>query len=533
MDAPTNVADYDPTRDAGDCRWDSDAAEKAVGFFPDLLKHVKGFSGRFDLQPWQRNWIATLFGWKRPDGTRRYRECLAAVPRKNGKTVTAAGLALFTLLADGERGAEVYSAAFSRDQASLVFEPAAAMVRANPMLSQRCSIVDSQKRIVFKQANAFYRAIAADSATAHGFNASAVIFDELHTQTNRNLYDVLKTSQGARSQSCAEQHRGGPLFVSITTAGHDRHSICWEVWDYARKVRDGIIVDPYFLPVLYEIRQDEDWKSVDTWKRVNPNYGISISEDFLKENFRRATELPAYENTFRNLYLNEWTEQAVRWFSMDKWDACRGDVGELYGATCFCGLDLSSTTDITALAMVFAMPDGKVAVKVHCWVPEDSARERGQRDRVPYQQWIKEGWITATPGSSVDYDFVRADIARLAQQYDVRMIAVDRWNATQLAKQLEGDGFKVGYFGQGYASMSSPAKEFERLIVDADLVHDGNPVLRWMASNVAIEPDAAGNIKPSKAKSTERIDGIVATVMGLGVMAIETQPNWSMADIGL
>ena len=185
------------------------------------------------------------------------------------------------------------------------------------------------------------------------------------------------------------------------------------------------------------------------------------------------------------------------------------------------------------LAMVFAMPDGKVAVKVHCWVPEDSARERGQRDRVPYQQWIKEGWITATPGSSVDYDFVRADIARLAQQYDVRMIAVDRWNATQLAKQLEGDGFKVGYFGQGYASMSSPAKEFERLIVDADLVHDGNPVLRWMASNVAIEPDAAGNIKPSKAKSTERIDGIVATVMGLGVMAIETQPNWSMADIGL
>lgn len=520
---PTDVAGYDPTRDAGDCTWDRAAAERVCTFFPECLTHTKGHSGPFKLEPWQQDILATLFAWKRRDGTRRYREAFIAVPRKNGKSTISAGLGLYCLACDGERGPEVYCAASSAEQATMVFGPAAAMVRQQAILSQRLRVLDTTKRIVCESNGGFLRAIPAESAQAHGFNASAVVFDELHTQPNRELYDVLKTSQGARRQ---------PLFASITTAGFDRHSICWEVWDYARKVRDGIITDAHFLPVIYELGEKEDWQDKSVWQRVNPNYGISISSEYLEEAYQRARELPSYENTFRNLHLNQWVEQACRWFAMDKWDACRHLIDDLYGADCYGGLDMSATTDLTAFSLVFRV-DNRVLVKVWFWVPEESAYERERRDRVPYRQWINEGWIRATPGLSVDFDRVRADINELKQQYNIRTIAIDRWNATQLAKQLEGDGFEVGYFGQGFASMSAPSKDLQRLIVDAELAHDGNPVLRWMAGNVAIEQDAAGNIKPSKKVSTERIDGIVATVMALGVMALNTEPTWTADEIGL
>lgn len=529
---PTDVAGYDPTRDAGDCDWDDAAAEYAAGFFPSCLTHVQGFSGPFTLQPWQADCVRTLFGWKRPDGTRRYREALVAVPRKNGKSAMCAGLGLYLLRCDGERGPQVYCAASTSDQATMVFAPAAAMVRQHPLLASRFRVLDTTRRIVCDDNGGFLRAIPAEAAQAHGFNASAVLYDELHSAPNRELYDVLKTSQGARAQSATQSRRGGPLFVSITTAGYDRHSICWEVWEYARKVRDGIIRDPYFLPVIYELRQDEDWRDTDVWRRVNPNFSVSISAEYLQEAYQRATELPSYENTFRNLHLNQWVEQATRWFAMDKWDACLRDVGDLYGCECWSGLDLSATTDLSAFVAAFPL-DGRVALKAWFWVPGDAARDRERRDRVPYRQWIDEGWITATAGASVDYDRIRADIHEIAQRHKIKTIAIDRWNANQLAKQLEGDGFHVGYFGQGYASMSSPAKEFQRLLVDAQLAHDGNPVLRWMASNVAIEQDAAGNIKPSKARSTERIDGIVAAVMALGVLALEASPTWTTEEIGL
>jgi len=521
---PTNLSGYDPTRDAGDCRWDAAAAQHAIDFFPDCLTHTKGFTGPFVLEQWQQDIFATLHGWKRPDGTRRYRESLIAIPRKNGKTSMAAGEAIYNLRCDGERGPEVYCAAFTRDQATLVFEPAANMIRQSDVMREHFVIHDSVKRIICHANGGFMRAIPAEAASSHGFNASVVIFDELHTQATRDLYDVLKTSQGARRQ---------PLFISITTAGHDRNSICWEVWDYARKVRDGLILDPYFLPVIYEIGEKEDWRNREVWRRVNPNYGVSVSQDYLDEAFNRASSTPAYENTFRNLHLNEWTEQAVRWLSMEAWDRCGEDPGELYGQECWAGLDLSSTTDLAAFVMVF--PQGRrFAVECRFWVPQESSVNRERRDRVPYSQWIRDGWIVATPGTSVDYDRIRADIVAIRDQYNLHTVAIDRWNATQLAKQLEGDGINVGFFGQGYASMSAPSKFLEALIAEGNLAHGMNPVLRWMASNVAREEDAAGNIKPSKAKSTERIDGIVALIMGLGTWSIEQEAaNWSESEIGL
>lgn len=525
IEPPQSVAGYDPLRDAGDCWWDADAAERVISFFPACLNHTKGFIGKFELAPWQQDIFATLFGWKRPDGTRRYREAFVAVPRKNGKTSICAGLGLYCLSCDGEKGPEVYCAAFSRDQATLLFDPAAHMVRKNPRMADSLVIHDSVKRIIDHRCGGFMRAIPAEAASSHGFNASAVIFDELHTQPNRELYDVLKTSTGARKQ---------PLFVSITTAGYDRHSICWEVWEYARKVRDGIIEDPHFLPVVYEMPEGGDWTDRKLWRSVNPNYGVSVSAEYLEESFNRAMAIPAYENTFRNLHLNQWVEQATRWFSMDRWDEGDRDPDIVYGDECWAGLDLSATTDVSAFVMAFPRPDGSFAVRCKFWVPGDSARERELRDRVPYGLWQRDDAITFTPGASVDYDMIRKDINDLREQFNIHTIAIDRWNANQLAHQLQADQFNVGFFGQGFASMNSPSKLLESLIAEGKLVHGGDPVLRWMASNVAVETDAAGNIKPSKKASTERIDGIVALCMALGAWSVDQQSAvWGPDEIGL
>jgi phage terminase large subunit-like protein len=524
LDPPTDVAGYDPLRDAGDCVFDADAAQRVIDFFPSCLTHTKGFAGTFELAQWQKDIFATLYGWKRKDGTRRYREAMVAVPRKNGKTQCCAGVALYGLSCDGERGPEVYCAAYSRDQATLLFDPAAQMVRSNPRMSDTLLIHETVKRIIDHRSGGFMRAIPAEAASAHGFNASTVIFDELHTQVNRDLYDVLKTSVGARKQ---------PLFISITTAGYDRHSICWEVWDYARKVRDGIIEDPYFLPVIYEMREDEDWTDRNVWRRVNPNFGVSVSEEYLEEAFNRAVSIPAYENTFRNLHLNQWVEQATRWFSMDVWDQGAEDPDVPYGAECWCGLDLSTTTDLSAFVAVFPLND-RFHVECRFWVPAEAARQRERRDRVPYSQWIRDGFVTATEGASVDYDRIRRDINELRERWNVHQIAIDRWNASQLAHQLQADQFNVAFFGQGFASMNSPSKMLEGLLAKADLIHGGHPVLRWMASNVAVETDAAGNIKPSKKASTERIDGIVALIMGLGAWQVDQQSAvWGADEVGM
>jgi len=515
---PTDLNGYDPTRgitwnlagEDGDAQfeWHQELAQRAVNFFPSMLTHVKGHSGPLVLSDWQADFIATMYGWMRPDGSRRYREAICAVPRKNGKSTICAGIALYELCCSGEKGPEVYSAAGSRDQATMTFDPASHMVRQNPALSKRLKVIGSTKRILYQEKAGVYRAIPAEAATSHGFNPSAVIFDELHTQPNRDLYDVLKTGQGARRN---------PLFVSITTAGNDRHSICWEVWDYARKVREGLIDDPHFLPLLYELPEGADWLDEDVWHAVNPNLGTSISLEFLREECKRAQEVPAYENTFRNLYLNQWTEASCRWLSSESWKNCNHRTVDLLGMECYGGLDLSSTRDLTALVLAFPWGD-EIVFECRFWVPEESLRQRAHRDRVPYDQWAKDGWIIPTPGGSVDYDFIRKELGEIRTKYNLVTLAMDPWNATQLAQQLTEDGIEVVEFRQGYASMSSPAKSFETHVVAGDFNHQGNPVLAWCVSNTVIDTDPAGNIKPTKAKSTERIDGTVAAIMAVGVL---------------
>lgn len=480
----------------------------AVDFINDLT-HTKGeFAAQgFNLRPWQIKIVRRLFE-KGKNGKRKHRTCLLMLPRKNGKSELAAAIALYGLLADGEIGAEVYSAAADRDQAALVFNVAAQMIRNHPYWSTQCDIVDSQKRIVHRKSGSVYRAISADAHTKHGFNASLVIYDELHAAPNRELWDVLGTSQGARSE---------PLMFAISTAGYDRNSILWELYDHACKVRDGVVEDPTFLPLLFEAPKDADWTDEAVWHQANPALGDFRSLDEMRVAAQRAQAIPAQENVFRRLYLNQWTEQAERWISMDLWDKCaaRIDWASMAGRRCFLGMDLASTKDLTALVAVFPGED-HIDVLPQFFVPQAQILERSKRDRVPYDQWQREGHLVATDGDVVDYEAVRQTIREWGKRFNVQEIAFDPWNATDLVTRLQGaDGFLCTPMRQGFGSLSAPTKSLEKAILSGRLRHDGHPVLRWCVSNVAVEQDPTGNVKPSKKASTERIDGVVALVMGM------------------
>lgn len=521
---PTNLNGYDPTRDAEGFEWRPEIAQRSVDFFRDALKLTSGrAAGKpFELQPWQRDFVATLFGWQRADGTRRYREAMFFVPRKNGKTETGAGLALYTLCCDRENKPEVYSAAKTRDQASRVYEPAAIMVRNSPMLASRLRIVESQKRVVFPQNNGYYCAISADAATSHGKNPHAVLFDELHTQPNRNLYDGLKSGMGARQQ---------PLFISMTTAGYDRHSICYEVWKHACNVRGGVNRDPHFLPLVYQIEEGEDWTSEDVWKRCNPNLGVTVSLEFLREEFERAKSSPAYENTFRNYYLNQWTEQAIRWIKMDEWDKCSSAAMLEDGEAVWCGLDMGSVDDLSAFVMAFHTGDGKIGIVPHFFMPESRIQHQEKTDRVPYRIWRDRGWITVCPGGAIQHDYVRNYILEQTKRYHIQEIAADPWNCRQMLQEMERDyGLVVNEHSQGVASMNGPCKTFLRHIIDGKLAHGGHEILRWMATNVSVVKDAADNWKPAKDKSTGKIDGIVAAIMAVGRCVSAGEASWYYAN---
>lgn len=487
--------------------FDEAAAERAVGFFADCLTHTKGeWAGQpLALSDWQaERIIRPLFGWKRADGTRRYRTAFIEIPRKAGKSTLAAGIGLYLLFADGEPGAEIYSAAADRDQAGIVFDMARQMAAASPMLARRSEAF--KRAITVPSTASSYKVLSSDAFTKHGLSAHGIIFDEVHAQPDRELWDVLTTSVGARRQ---------PLTVAITTAGFDRHSLCYELYDHACKVRDGVIDDPTFLPVIYEAGPDDDWKSPTTWRKAHPGLGVSVKEQFLADECAKAQHLPSFENTFRRLYLNQWTEQDSRWISLDTWDACAGALPDLDGRSCFAGLDLASTTDIAALVLAFPI-DNRLYLLPYFWIPREGMRRRIERDRVPYDRWVADSLVEVTDGDVIDYDVIRARINALGERFHIREIAVDRWNATQISTQLTADGFTMVGFGQGMASMSGPMKELERRLIAREIAHGGNAALRWMAANVSATQDAAGNVKPDKAKSSGRIDGIVATIMAIG-----------------
>jgi len=514
--------------------FDKAKANRAVEFIETACRHVKGeLAGQlFKIEGWQREIVRGMFGWIRPNGTRLFREVYIEVPRKNGKSSLGAALALYLLFADGESGAEIYSAAADTDQAAIVFGVAKGMVEQDPDLD---SVSDSFRRSIVYKSNA-YHVLSADAPTKHGKNSHGILFDELHAQPNRELYDVLKTSTGSRRQ---------PLLIMFTTAGFDRNSICWEVHEYAQKVIDGTVNDPAFLPIIYAADESDDWTSEKTWKKANPNYGVSIKADYLRAECEKAKVTPAYENTFKRLHLNLWTQQETRWLQMTEWDACGAlsvNYDELRGRRCYAGLDLASTTDIAALVLVF--PGEPFKVLPFFWIPEDNMHDRVVKDRVPYDVWHRQGLIEATEGNLIDYRYIMLRLGRCRVDFDLKMLAFDRWGSQKIITDLCDEfGFTVDekesrnygkpllhQFGQGFASMSAPTKELLNMILARKIAHGGNPVLSWMASNAVVKQDAAGNLKLDKQKSIEKIDGLIALTMGLDLAIKNANQAGSVYD---
>lgn len=395
------------------------------------------------------------------------------------------------------------------------------MVKASPALRKRVTVYKDNLHIPGTASK--FEPLGRDADTMDGLNVHGAVIDEFHAHPTRDVYDILDTATSARRQ---------PLIVMITTAGHDRQSACFQFHEYADKVLNGVVEDDSFYACIYALDPvdddglgGDDWENEGAWVKANPNLGISKKLESLRRQVTRAREMPASLNTFLRLDLNVWTQASTRWVSHEKWQAAAGavDADGLRGRVCYAGLDLASTTDIAAQVLVFPPTAAGDPVRVLCrfWVPEDAIRERSKRDRVPYDAWLRGGFITSTPGAVIDYAWIRQQINEDCLAYDVRELAYDPWNATQLINELQGDDVtELVEFRQGFASMSPAMKELEKLIVGGGLAHGGNPVLAWMASNLVATLDPAGNIKPDKGKSTEKIDGMVALIMAVGRAAL-------------
>lgn len=501
-------------------RFCEQTATRAERFFTQLLTFVEGEkAGKpFALEEWQRKIVRDIFGWLRDDGTRRYRIAYIEVPRKNGKSSFASGIALYLLLCDKEQRPQVYSCAGDRDQARIVFNAARAMIeKGSQPLQDKAEL--RQYQIKARANGGWYEACSADAYRGHGLSPHGIIFDELHVQPNRDLWDAMLSGRGARRQ---------PLVVAITTAGHDRSSICWEMHQRAKAAIANPEADPTFYAVIFGADEKDDWKSEEVWRKANPNLGVSVSLEFLREECTAAQHNPAHENVFRNLYLNQWTQQAIRWIQLDAWDKCQSDItlDEFAGEPCWASLDLASTRDINSLSLLFRR-EQDYHVFNRYWMPQTPRDIKARADRVTVENWGKQGLIRQTEGDVTDYRVIVDDIIELMERFELQVLAYDPWGpARAMAQMLVQSGFpedKLREFRQNIGSFAAPSKEFERRVGNATIRHDGDPVLRWMVGNVAAFRDNNDNIRPSKHRSADKIDGVVTTIMSLGLAMAEMQ----------
>lgn len=556
-DIITLLPGFDPYREAGDCYFDEQAARKAIDFFPSCLRLVKGVPGKppFHLEKWQQSIVANIFGWKTPKGVRRFRKAWIYIPKKNGKTAFAAGLLLYMLVCDREPGAEIYGAAASKDQAALVFQHAAGMVAAEPALSNMLTVYGAKGGGVIKSIcrnddpTSTYRVISADADTGDGINPHFAIIDETHRLAKREFADMVESSTAARMQS---------LVVHITTADFNRASLCNEMLTYARQVRDGIVSDPKLLPAIYEASKDDDWEDPETWRKVNPNLGVTITEEMLADLCDKAKHQPSFLNTFLRLHLNIVTESFEAWIADHAWRACaivkpektpqeirKEQIEKLKGRKCYIGLDLGSSIDLTACAALFpkTIPySQETGVQQHAeydtlldfWIPKDNAEVRAKVDKVNYPQWHREGWLHYTAGAQTDYEGVRKHINWMFDYFDVQQIGYDPWVAKMLAQQLvEDDGLPMVMVRQGFHTLSEPSKHFESSVMSGWIHHTGNPILTWNVANCAILKDTNDNIRPDKKKSTERIDGVVAIVIAMTLAMLREEKPVSPYEGGV
>lgn len=491
--------------------YDAKAAAHAVRFIETFCSHVKGHHGLFVLEPWQKaDIIQPLFGWKRADGRRKYRTCYVEIPRKNGKSSLTAAIALYLLVGLDEKGPEIISAAGDAAQARIVFETALGMVKQSRTLSTVCK--RTQYHIRYKEG--FYRSISAEASTKHGYNCSGVIFDELHVCT-RDLWDVLTTSVGARLE---------PIIIALTTAGHDRSSICYEQHEYAKGVLDGSVEDPSYLPVIYAADPGDDWTAEETWRKANPGYGTICQADYFRDQVLKAKQSPSHVNTFKRLNLNIWTSSESSWITDEEFMQGHEDLPPeriLKTLPCYGGLDLAATRDLVAFSMLWEdAAQGKYYLRVHQWCNSEKADSKRLSEGVDYHAFAEEGHVTITPGNVTDYNYVREYIEAANTEYDLRAVAFDRKFATHIVPDLLDAGVNMQPFGQGYYEMSYPTKQMEMSFVSGQIVHGGNRCLRWQIGCATITRDPADNIKVTKNrnKQGQMVDGVVASIMSFGEM---------------
>jgi phage terminase large subunit-like protein len=506
--------------------YDESRAEHAI-LFIESLRHTKGEwdNKPFKLLNWQKEIVRNIFGIIKEDGNRQFTTAYVEIAKKQGKTELAAAIALYMLVADGEPGAEIYSCAADKAQAGLVYKVAVDMIARCPALQKRLKVLNAQKRVVYAERNSFYQVLSSEAYSKHGINPHAVLYDELHVANREMARVMLQGASDARRQ---------PLNFLITTAGNDMHSIGFEIHQKAVDILEGRKVDSAFYPTIYSAAEKDDWSLPSTWRKANPSLGVTVKEERMQQAFESARQTPSEENSFRQLRLCQWVKQSVRWMPMEKWDKCSFtfNQNELIGRECFGGLDMSTTTDLTAFVLVFTPRDegDKYITLPYFWLPEESLSLRVKRDHVPYDVWKNQGFLQTTEGNVVHYGFIESFIHDLADQYRIKEIAYDPWNATHIAQRLTDEGLTMIEFRQGMRSLSPPTKELMRLTLNQELAHAGHPVLRWCMDNVHVTTDDNENIRPDKKKSTERIDGAVATIMALSRATCQPENSSSIYD---
>lgn len=477
-------------------------ANKAVAFIEERLTFVEGEKAGqpFKLERWQKEIIRTIFGMENPDGTRTIRKVFIGVPRKNGKSPLAAAIALTLLLTDAEQLGQIYIASGGKEQTGAIWRPAKAMVQKNQLLSSVCEVMANS--IVYRGTGSFLQILSSTADTKHGLNANGIFIDELHIFPDRELHDVLVTATGTRRQ---------PLIVYTTTAGANRQSICYEIYEYAKKVQAGIIKDETFLPVIYEASDGDDISSEKVWKKANPGLGTIVKKAYIQQAFNETITRPSSRNNFMRLHLNMWVTSETRWINDEVWQAC--DHGKVHpeGAPVILGLDLSATRDITAICMAFPDYEGHTVLDWRFFVPSETFD--GSQWRNEYLNWERDGYLVKTEGNVVDYDRVKEEIVAIASRNRVMKIGYDPYMAQFLIPQLTEAGFDCVPVGQGIRSMAPATKSFEQAVYKGEINHQGNPVARWMLSNCMIYTDPNGNMKVNKAKSTGKVDGIIAAII--------------------
>lgn len=485
-----------------------DSARRALTMF-SFLRHSKGeWAGEpIDLEPWQAWIIACVFGWKYQDTERRrFRTVYEEIARKNGKTTKLSGIGLYGLTKDEEGGPEIYSAATKRDQAKILFDEAGRMVRQSRPLSRR---LDAQQHVIYNRSNfGKFAPLSADGNTMDGLNPHLALVDELHAHKTPEVWDVLKSALGARSQ---------PLIWAITTAGYNKNGICYEIRDYAIKVLTGVVEDDSFFGIIYTLDEGDDWQDEANWVKANPNLGVSVSQDYLREQARQAEIMPTAKVNFMTKHLNIWVTGQSLWANIERWRQCATEYTEIgQPVAVYLGIDLASVSDIASVGGIAVMPSGKWRVISKNYLPEDAVNNNLRKTAIPFRDWHERGYLTLTPGNVTDYNWIKSDILTLMSALPVKEIAFDRWNSSQLVNDLMEENAPMMQFGQGFQSMNAPMKELERRYLLGEIEHDDNPVLNWAMSNLVADQDSAGNIKPAKNKSSEKIDPAVALIMAIG-----------------